>query len=431
MEIMPNSKTLEMGILGSMLSNEKAHEMGVDTLTSNDFYDVSNRTIFDAIKSLEKCDPIIVSSVLSEKGELDRIGGIMYLMELADYISPVSLFETEIKKLKDLSNKRELINKIDKAKRECTTDRTCEEILEDLSNDVYDISMQNADTEFLGIKDVLSEITTEIADAKDKGGIVGIPTGYTDLDNITCGLSSGDYVLIGARPSMGKTTLAINIAQNVAFRQHKNVAIFSLEMPTKQLVYRILSSETGVNLKRLKTGVLYPNEWNNLKNYIDKEQSKQEQYMYIEDNGMLTVADIRKRCRKLKADKGLDLIVIDYLQLIVGSGKENRVQEVSEISRQLKALAKEIECPIIILSQLSRALESRQDKRPILSDLRESGAIEQDADIVIMLYRDDYYNNAESEDGYAEINIVKHRNGELGTFFLDFDKECCKFSTQK
>lgn len=400
-----------------------------DELTPEDFYDERNRIIFEHLQEMESADILLLRNSLKNEELFQTIGGDAYLMSIGDSTIGTHSLEAECELLRDLKTKRSLIAKMSEHIDSLYTSESSEKIMDRISDDVYSLSMGSTGSSFVDFSELTKTTIAEINELSRSGGemVNGLSTGFAGLDEMTCGLNGGDYVLVGARPSMGKTAFALNIAQNVAFRERKHVALFSLEMNAKQLAYRILASESEVELHGLRTGILYPDEWEKLYEQMTKILEDTNQFMHIEDNSLLSVHDIRRQCKKLKMEKGLDLIVIDYLQLIVGDGNENRQQEVSQISRQLKALAKEVDCPVIVLSQLSRLLEQRKDKRPIMSDLRESGAIEQDADIVIMLYRDEYYNEY-TEDDFTELIIAKQRNGQVGTLRIDFDPRYCKFS---
>jgi replicative DNA helicase len=300
-------------------------------------------------------------------------------------------------------------------------------LLNDAEQRILELSNRRAAHGFISIRDVLMEVFERVEHLYNhKGGVTGIPSGFPDLDKMTSGFQRSDLIIVAARPSVGKTAFALNIAQNVAVRAGETVAIFSLEMSAGQLVQRMICAEANVDAGRMRTGFLEGDDWEKLAMAIGALSEAQ---IYIDDTPGVTVADIRAKCRRLKKEKGLGMILIDYLQLIQGRGKpgENRQQEVSEISRTLKQIARELEVPVIALSQLSRGVEQRQDKRPMMSDLRESGSIEQDADIVAFLYRDDYYDKESEKKNIIEIIIAKQRNGPVGTVELVFLKNYNKF----
>jgi replicative DNA helicase len=301
-----------------------------------------------------------------------------------------------------------------------------ESLLSEAEKKIMEVSGRKSAGSFISIKDVLVEAYDNIEKlANRQGDITGIPTGFTELDRMTAGFQRNDLIIVAARPSVGKTAFALNIAQNVATKTDEVVAIFSLEMGAEQLVMRMLSSEGNINAQNLRTGDLSDEDWKKLTMAMGSLSNAQ---IYIDDTPGIRIAEMRAKCRRLKQERGLGMILIDYLQLIQGDGKaDNRQQEVSEISRSLKALARELEVPVIALSQLSRSVEQRQDKRPMMSDIRESGSIEQDADIVAFLYRDDYYDKETENKNIIEIIIAKQRNGPVGTVQLAFAKEYSKF----
>ena len=302
-------------------------------------------------------------------------------------------------------------------------------LLEKAESEAFHLSQSRMSSDFVSIQQVVRNAMHKLEDAaRTRGNVTGIASGFTDLDNMTTGFQNSDFVLIAARPSMGKTALTLNIAENVAVRQHKHVAIFSLEMSREQLINRVLSMNSHVDSQKMRTGQLEEADWSNL---IESADVISRSGLILDETPAITVAEMRSKCRRFKKDFGLDLVMIDYLQLMSGSGSRNsdsRQQEVSEISRSLKALARELNVPVICLSQLSRAVESRTDKRPMLSDLRESGAIEQDADVVMFIYRDDYYHPESADKGISEIIIAKQRNGPVGTVKLKWIPELTKFA---
>lgn len=429
MQNMPSNIEIEKNLLGSALMDERILARLKDEALPEYFYDERNRVIFEHLREMEKADILLLRNSLKDNNLFNNLGGDTYLLEIGDSVVVTRNVEEQCKELHDLSIKRSLIRQLNETLEECYSSKKSTEILDNVSDKVFELAMGSAESDFKDFLKLAKDTLSEINELSKSGGeeVSGVATGFKELDEITCGLHGGDYILIGARPSMGKTSFAMNIAQNVAFRGMQHVAFFSLEMNAKSLMYRILASECKVEHKGLRTGILYPDEWEKLYNGSHRIMSLTDQFLHIEDNSMLTVHDISRKCKKLKMERGLDLVVIDYLQLIVGDGGESRQQEVSMISRQLKALAKEVDCPVVVLSQLSRLLEQRKDKRPIMSDLRESGAIEQDADIVMMLYRDEYYNEY-SEDDFTELIIAKQRNGQTGTLKIDFNPLYCTFS---
>ena len=422
-KIPPHDIEAEQAILGSMLIDKDAVINAIEVLKEEDFYREDNKTIYSAMLSLyarsEPIDIITVKSELTQIGKFETVGGLEYLASLPDKVPVVSNIENYIQIVEEKSILRKLIkasNEISQMGYEQTEET--ERIMDVAEKKIFDI-MQNRNTKgYTPIKEVLINAIDELEKLYNhKGGITGIATGFIDLDRITAGLHNSDLVLIAARPAMGKSAFALNIATNAAVRAKVPVAIFSLEMSKEQMVNRILCSEAMVDSNKVRTGKLEDDDWTKLAEAIGPLSEAE---IYIDDTPGISVMEIRAKCRKLKLEKNIGMVVIDYLQLVQGSNKKNgsREQEISEISRSLKILAKEIGVPVIALSQLSRAVEQRPDHRPMLSDLRESGAIEQDADIVMFLYRDDYYNQDTDKKGIAEVILAKHRGGSTGTVEL-------------
>ena len=422
-KVPPHDVEAEQAVLGSMLTDKDAVISAIEVLKEEDFYRTDNRAIYEAILNLynraEPVDIITVKAELESLGKFEQVGGLEYLASLPDKVPTTANATKYIKIVEEKSTLRNLI-------------KTANEIIElgyDPTEDVLDIMegaekkifniMQNKDKKsYAVIKDVLVDSFTQLEELYNrKQHITGVPSGFTELDYKTAGFHSSDLVLIAARPAMGKTAFALNIATNAAVRANVPVAIFSLEMSKEQLVNRILCSEAMVDSNKVRTGKLEEDDWTKLAGSIGPLSEAE---IYIDDTPGISITEIRAKCRKLKLEKNIGMVVIDYLQLVQGSNKRNgsREQEISEISRSLKILAKEIGVPVIALSQLSRAAEQRPDHRPMLSDLRESGAIEQDADIVMFLYRDDYYNKDSEKKDIAEVIIAKHRGGSTGTVEL-------------
>lgn len=383
----------------------------------------------------DKIDIVSVSDVLNINQKLELVGGRAFINDLSYKTITTSNVEYYSKIVQEKAIKRSLINAGSEIVSSGYDLNPIEESLELAEKLIFDIASQKASKSLAPIKDLVYDTYAEIEERyNNKGKLTGVPTSFYDLDTMMNGLQRSDLIILAARPAMGKTAFALNIAQNVALRANTPVAIFSLEMSKKQLVQRLLCSEAEVDTQRLKTGNMQAKDWEKLAVAMS---SFSEAPIYIDDTAGCTITDIRAKCRRLAmAEKNLGLIVIDYLQLIEGTGREDRMQQISSISRGLKILAKELNVPIISLSQLSRAVESRTDKRPMLSDLRESGSIEQDADIVMFIYRDEYYKNANDEEeqaekaankGEAEIIIAKHRNGPVGTVKLLFQGSITKF----
>ncbi len=422
-KVPPHDVEAEQAVLGSMLTDKDAVISAIEVLKEEDFYRTDNRAIYEAILNLynraEPVDIITVKAELESLGKFEQVGGLEYLASLPDKVPTTANATKYIKIVEEKSILRNLIktaNEIIELGYDPTEDVS--DIMEGAEKKIFNI-MQNKDKKsYAVIKDVLVDSFTQLEELYNrKQHITGVPSGFTELDYKTAGFHSSDLVLIAARPAMGKTAFALNIATNVAVRANVPVAIFSLEMSKEQLVNRILCSEAMVDSNKVRTGKLEEDDWTKLAGSIGPLSEAE---IYIDDTPGISITEIRAKCRKLKLEKNIGMVVIDYLQLVQGSNKRNgsREQEISEISRSLKILAKEIGVPVIALSQLSRAAEQRPDHRPMLSDLRESGAIEQDADIVMFLYRDDYYNKDSEKKDIAEVIIAKHRGGSTGTVEL-------------
>lgn len=360
-------------------------------------------------------------------GVLDQAGGIDYLMDLAAFV-PTSAHITKYAQIvKEKAILRELIATCHEIVRKCQeSDKDVEELLDEAERQIFAISEKRTRTDFSPSRELVKMAVAQLESLSQKRQLItGLPTGFYDFDMMTAGLQPSDLIIVAARPSMGKTAFVLNIALNVALEEGKSVAIFSLEMSKEQLAMRMLSTVAKVDFRKLKTGNISRDEWRRI---VDAADELSEAPIYIDDTPAMSVLEMRAKARRLQADKGLDLLIVDYLQLMRGRGRvESRQQEISEISRSLKGLAKELNVPVIAVSQLSRAVEARSDKRPQLSDLRESGAIEQDADVVVFIYRDEVYNRNTSEPNVAEIIIGKQRNGPTGTVKLVFLKECTRF----
>ncbi|HEX9061513.1 MAG TPA: replicative DNA helicase [Clostridia bacterium] len=431
--IPPQSIEAEQSVIGSMLIDKEAIPVVTEILKAEDFYRDDHKEIFDAVLDLfERAQPvdiITVSEQLQIRGTLDSVGGLEYLSNVASMVPTTA----NVKHYSKIVEEKSLLRKLIKASSSITnmSYEASDEvafILDRAEKSIFDV-LQNRNLQgFAHIKDVLVETFNKLEELyNNKGYITGIPTGFADLDYKTAGLHNSDLILIAARPAMGKTAFALNIAQYAAVHSKVPVAVFSLEMSREQLVNRVLCSEAMVDSQKVRTGKLEDDDWQKIARALGPLS---ESPIYIDDVPGASVMDIRSKCRRLKLEKNLGLVVIDYLQLMQGRGKngENRQQEISDISRSLKILAKEINVPVITLSQLSRAPEQRTDHRPILSDLRESGAIEQDADIVMFLYRDDYYNPETEKKNVAEVIIAKHRAGSTGTVELAWLGQFTKFA---
>ena len=438
-ELMPQNIDAEEAILGAILVSPVCMNKIVEHLRPESFYKPAHRYVYEAMLQLyngsDKIDIVSVSDVLNINQKLELVGGRAFINDLSYKTITTTNVEYYARIVQEKAIKRSLINAGSEIISTGYDLNPIEESLETAEKLIYDIASQKNSQALSPIKDLVYDTYAKIEERyQNKGQLTGTPTAFYDLDTMTNGLQKSDLIILAARPAMGKTSFALNIAQNVALRANIPVAIFSLEMSKEQLVQRLLCSEAEVDTQRLKTGNMQAKDWEKLAVAMDAFSQAP---IYIDDTAGCTITDLRAKCRRLAmAEKNLGLIVIDYLQLIEGSGREDRMQQISSISRGLKILAKELNVPIISLSQLSRAVESRTDKRPMLSDLRESGSIEQDADIVMFIYRDEYYKNAESEEeeaekaankGEAEIIIAKHRNGPVGTVKLLFQGNITKF----
>lgn len=430
--IPPQNLEAEQAVLGAILLSSESLMTAMERITSEDFYRASHQLIFDAMIHLsednEPIDLVTLTALMQNRGQLEECGGVSYLSELANAVPTAANVEYYAQIVEEKSLLRRLIRTATNivsngyANADDVTD-----LLSDAEQRIMEISSRRMSSGFIAIRDVLMDVFERVEHLYNhKGGTTGIPSGFSDLDKMTSGFQSSDLIIVAARPSVGKTAFALNIAQNVSVRAKETVAIFSLEMGAAQLVQRMICAEANVDASRLRTGYLEGDDWEKMTMAIS---TLAEANIYIDDSAAITVADIRAKCRRLKKERGLGMILIDYLQLIHGRSRsgENRQQEVSEISRTLKQIARELDVPVIALSQLSRGVEQRQDKRPMLSDLRESGSIEQDADIVAFLYRDDYYDKDSEKKNTIEIIIAKQRNGPVGTVELAFLKNYNKF----
>ena len=420
--IPPHSAEAEQAVLGAMLMNKEAISMASEIITGEDFYQTAYGILFDCIVEMfqqgKPVDLITLQDYLKEKDVPPEISNMEFARDLLMQAQTSANADTYAKIVREKSVMRRLIKVNEETANTCyQQNKPLDEILEDAQKKVFELAETGNSEEYVPIRQVVLNALDVIERAsKTKGTVTGIPTGFIDLDYKLSGLQRSDLVLIAARPSMGKTAFVLNIAQHVAFRQNLAVAIFSLEMSKEQLVNRLFSLESHVDAQILRTGNLSDTDWEKL---IEGAGTIGSSRMIIDDTSGITISEMRSKCRKYKLEHNLGIIMIDYLQLMSGSGKsDSRQQEISDISRSLKALAREIDVPVIALSQLSRAVEQRPDHRPMLSDLRESGAIEQDADVVMFIYRDDYYHKDTEKKDIAEIIIAKQRNGPIGTVEL-------------
>lgn len=437
----PQNLDAEAAVLGAILLEKDSIVSVMEFLEPSDFYRVAHQIIFAAMielnQSNEEIDLITVSNKLREKNQIENVGGEPALVELLDKVPTAANLDFYIKIVLEKSTRRRLIQtSTDIVKQAYKEDEVLEDILDSAEKDILSVSEKRNRTGFVLIKDVLAEAFLSLDErSRNNGEITGLSTGYTGIDKMTSGLHQDELIILAARPSVGKTAFVLNIARNIAVKSEETVAIFSLEMGAESLVDRLLCAQGNINAGNLRKGNLTETE---LLSYQIASGELARAPIFIDDTPGIRVQEIRAKARRLKQERNnLGLIVIDYLQLIEGNGRESRQQEVSEISRNLKKLAKELKVPVIALSQLSRSVEQRQDKRPIMSDIRESGSIEQDADIVAFLYRDDYYRQ-ESEEGappqeqnpnsIIEVIIEKNRSGPRGTVQLNFMKEFNKFT---
>lgn len=435
MRIPPNSVEAEQSVLGAIIMDHEAVVVASEILRPDDFYRPDHAQIFAAIMELytssSPIDLITIQDKLVQRGILEQVGGLSYIAELANMV-PTS---AHIKQYSKIVEEKAVLRRLIKASNEITAksyegDEKIDNIMSFAEKQIFDI-IQNKHTEdFSHINQIVIDSIDKIEYAhQTKGGVTGVPTGFVDLDYKTAGLQPSDLVLVAARPSMGKTAFALNVIQGAAIKHKKSVAVFSLEMSKDQLVSRMLCAEAMVDSQKARTGALEKEDWDRLARAIPNIASSN---IFIDDTPGINVMEMRAKCRRLKLEKGLDLIMIDYLQLMSGNGKnDSRQQEISEISRSLKALAREMSAPVIALSQLSRACETRADHRPMLSDLRESGAIEQDADVVMFLYRDEYYHPDTEKKNVGEVIIAKQRNGPTGTVELIWLGQYTKFANMQ
>lgn len=430
--IPPHSVEAEQSVLGSILLDKDAMISVSETLIPEDFYKEAHRVIYECMLKLynnqSEIDLITLADELRDQGYLDDIGGIAYITSLSTIVPTTSNIKYYINIVKEKSISRQLIsaaNDIINLGYDSST--KVEEVLENAEKKIFDISQERTTNDFQPINQVLTETLSMLEKLyEEKSDVTGLTTGFRDLNKKINGLQRSDLLLIAARPAMGKTAFALNLVQNAALKGDASVAVFSLEMSKEQLVQRMVAAQSSVELKKIKTGTLAANDWPRITDGMAVLSGAK---IHIDDTPGIKISELRSKCRKLKIEKGLDLVLIDYLQLMEGEGhNESRQQEIAKISRSLKILAKELDCPVVALSQLSRAPEQRADHRPMLSDLRESGSIEQDADIVMFLYRDEYYNPDTERKNIGEVIVAKNRHGETGTVELVWFGEIQKFA---
>lgn len=430
--ILPHSVEAEQSVIGSMIVDSEAVTVASGVISGEDFYSRQYGILFDTMIEMNEAgkpiDMVTLQNSLGEKDVPPELSSLEFVRDLLAVL-PTS---ANVKYYADIVYEKALLRKLIRLNEEIAN--TCyagkeslEVILEDTEKRMFQLLQRRESGDFVPIRQVVMNAMDRIESAsKNKGSVTGIPTGFTDLDYRTAGMQPSDLVLIAARPSMGKTAFVLNIAQYVAFKRNLPVVMFSLEMSKEQLVNRMFSLESGVDAQKLRTGQLNDQDWERL---IEGAGVIGKSKLVIDDTPGISVSELRSKCRKLKLEHGISMVIIDYLQLMSGSGRtDSRQQEISDISRALKALARELNVPVLALSQLSRAVEQRPDHRPMLSDLRESGAIEQDADVVMFIYRDDYYNHDTDRKGVSEIIIAKQRNGPIGTVELAWLPEYTKFA---
>ena len=434
LKIPPNSVEAEQSLLGGLMLDSEAWDKVADLVIASDLYRKDHRLIFGAIAALvedsQPCDVVTVSEYLDSRNELESAGGLEYIATLANETPGAANARAYARILRERSTLRALIHAGNEISGSAFSadGRTATQLVDEAESLVFEIAEKGArgKSGFRPLKQILPEAVDRIDLLHQSGGdITGIPTGYNEFDKLTAGLQPGELIIIAGRPSMGKTTLAVNIAENAAIGAKVPTAIFSMEMPSQQLAFRMISSLGRVDQTHLRTGKFPDEDWSRINTAV---QLMSDAPIFIDDSPALSPTEIRARARRLKREHGLGLIVLDYLQLMqVHGSTENRATEISEISRSLKALSKELELPIIALSQLNRSVEQRTDKRPVMSDLRESGAIEQDADLIVFIYREEVYNAETPRKGVADISIAKQRNGPIGDFPLTFVGRFTKF----
>jgi len=428
---LPSNIDAEKAVLGSILLNDESLNQVCEILIPADFYQQSHKMIFESMIELnqkqKRIDLISLQDELQKKGQIDQTGGIVYLISLQEDIPTVGLVEQHAKIVKEKAILRELISSATHIISNCYSqnEKEIETVLDSAEKTIFQISNKRLNQSFVQLNIWLKKTFSHLSEVKSHSkGVTGIPTGFKELDSMTSGLQNSDLIVLAGRPSMGKTALALNIGLYAAMNGF-SVGVFSLEMSAEQLTLRLLSTESCISYQNIRNATISSQEWIELTNVAAKLADLK---LFIDDTAALSIMDLRAKARKLKAEYGLQFLVIDYLQLLHSPRKhENRHQEVSDISRALKALAKELNIPILAGSQLSRAVDSRMDKRPMLSDLRESGAIEQDADLIMFLYRDIVYNPETENPSAAEVIIGKQRNGPTGTINLNFIRELTKF----
>lgn len=431
--ILPHSIEAEQSVVGAMIMDAEAIVTASEIVTPEDFYSKQYGVLFDAMRELndegKPVDPVTLQDRLREKDVPPEVASPEFIRDLVMAVPTAANVKYYAGIVADKAVLRRLIRLNEEIANDCYVGKeSLEDILADTEKRIFDLIQRRGGGEFVPIRQIVMDVMDNIEKAsRNKGNVTGVATGFLDLDYKTAGLQPSDLILIAARPSMGKTAFVLNVAEYVAFKQNKTVAVFSLEMSKEQLVNRLFSMEAKVDSQHMRTGNLSDAEWEKL---IESAAEIGKSNLIIDDTPGISISELRSKCRKYKLEHNLEMVIIDYLQLMSGSGRstDSRQQEISDISRSLKALARELKVPVVALSQLSRAVEQRPDHRPMLSDLRESGAIEQDADVVMFIYRDDYYNKDTEKKGIAEIIIAKQRNGPIGTVELVWLPDYTKFA---
>jgi replicative DNA helicase len=433
--IMPHSIEAEQSVIGSMIMDRDAITIAAEITNEADFYNRQYAVVFAAMTELhdegKPVDLVTLQNRLKEKDVPPEVASLEFVRDLMTAALTSANIRHYAQIVADKAVLRRLIRLSEEISNNCYAGKeSLDTILEDAEKRVFDLIQRSISSEFTPIREIVATVIDRIQQAaKTKGNVTGVATGFADLDYRTAGLQPSELILLASRPSMGKTALALNIAYHVAFKLKHSIAIFSLEMSKEQLVNRLISMEARIDSQRLRTGNLSDNEWENL---FEGAGVVGKSNLIIDDTPGLSIPELRSKCRKYKLEHNLQMVIIDYLQLMSSSGtraSDSRQQEISDISRALKAIARELDVPVVALSQLSRAVEQRPDRRPMLSDLRDSGAIEQDADVVMFIYRDEYYNKESEKRGIAEIIIAKQRNGPVGTTELAFLPEFTKFAS--
>lgn len=430
-KIMPHDLSAEKSVLGSMLMDVRAVDSALEILTADDFYAKSNGLIFESMKEIHTegrpIDAVTLSAKLKEKGAPDELSGIDYIKELLESVPTSANIKYYAGIVHDKSVFRSLIKCCEEIASDCYKGtESLEAMMERAEREIFALVRSGKTEDFVPVAEIVISALAKIEEAaKTKGGITGLSTGFTDLDIITTGLQKSDFLLVAARPSMGKTAFALSVLDYVVCRKNQSAAIFSLEMSKEQLINRLFAMEARIDAQKIRSGNLEDEEWESL---MESAELIGASRLIIDDTPGISVTELRSKCRKYKLEHDISLVVIDYIQLMSsGSRIESRQQELSEISRSLKSLARELDIPVIALSQLNRSVETRSDHRPMMSDIRESGAIEQDADVIMFLYRDDYYNPETEDRNVAEVIIAKQRNGPTGTIKLTWQPKYTRF----